>query len=251
MLREVTPDRVASGAAATEHTPETVRPVLLTHAPRAATSPRVLLAGTESWLLGLGAGVRRGLPERGGRVCAEAGRADEVVALAVEYRPDVAVIDVGLPGSGLRATQDLTRALPQVPIVTVAATENEEELFDALRAGASGYLPSAATSDDVVDAVREVLAGRPVLAPELMLRVLEEFRAPTRARLARGSALARRLSAREWEVMELLGQGLSTDQVADRLFLSPTTVRVHVSGVVRKLRARDRADALLLLSRPR
>ena len=85
------------------------------------------------------------------------------------------------------------------------------------------------------------------MSPRLVSRIMDEFRAPTKRRLGRKSPAAAKLSAREWEVMELLGQGLSTEDVAGRLFLSPTTVRVHVSAVLKKLRVRDRESAFRIL----
>jgi DNA-binding NarL/FixJ family response regulator len=92
-----------------------------------------------------------------------------------------------------------------------------------------------------------VLAGEAAMPAALVTRILDEFRGPTRRRFVRKSKAAAKLSGREWEVMEMLSQGHSTDEVAKRLFLSPTTVRVHVSTVLRKLRVKDRESAFHLL----
>jgi DNA-binding NarL/FixJ family response regulator len=93
-----------------------------------------------------------------------------------------------------------------------------------------------------------VLSGEAAMSPALVTRILQEFRAPSRRILQRKSTAAAKLSPREWEVMELLAQGLPTEHVANKLFISPTTVRVHVSTVLRKLRVKDRASAFHVLS---
>lgn len=191
--------------------------------------------------------IRETLEEAGCTVCGEGSTADEAVALALEHRPDVALLDIHMPGSGIQAASAISRTTPEVAVVMLTRSAEEEDLFDALRAGASGYLLKDGDPAKLGDALRGVLAGEGALSPRLLARILDEFRAPNRRRLGRSSRAADRLSAREWEVMQLLGQGLSTEEVAGRLFLSPTTVRVHVSSVLKKLRVKDRKSAFTIL----
>jgi DNA-binding NarL/FixJ family response regulator len=187
------------------------------------------------------------LEEGGCVVLGEAGTADGAVALVLEHRPDVAVLDVHMPGGGIHAAEMVTRHAPEVRVVMLTQSPDEDDVFDAIRAGAAGYVLKNADLSQLAEALRGVVAGRATVSPILVTRLLDEFRAPTRRRAHRGSAAASRLTSREWEIMELLGQGLSTEEVATRLYLSATTVRVHVSSVVRKLRVRDRDAALALL----
>ena len=191
--------------------------------------------------------IRAALEADGCVVCAEAGGADDAIAQAAEYRPDVALLDIHMPGSGIRAAEEISRALPETAVVMLTASEEEDDLFDSLRAGAQGYLLKEGDPSTLGDSLRGVLAGESAMTPRLLTRILDEFRAPTRQRFRRGSPVASRLSTREWEVMELLAGGASTDEVAGRLFLSATTVRVHVSSVLRKLHVTDREAAFRLL----
>ena len=191
--------------------------------------------------------IREALEAGGCRVLAEGASADDAVRLTLEHRPDVALLDIHMPGSGIRAAQEIGRALPETAIVMLTQSREDDDLFDSLRAGASGYLLKGTDPAQLPDALRGVLAGEAAMPPRLVARIMDEFRAPTKRRFLRGSPAAARLSAREWEVMELLADGLSTEEAAGRLFLSPTTVRVHVSTVLKKLRVKDRESAFRLL----
>ena len=194
-------------------------------------------------------GQIRGALEAGGcEVCGEGANAEEAIALAIQHRPDVALLDIHMPGNGIRAAQEIGRRLPQIAIVMLTQSKEDDDLFDSLRAGASGYLLKDADPATLPDALRGVIAGEAAMPPLLVTRILQEFRGPSRRRFLRKSAAADKLSAREWEVMEILSQGHSTEEVASRLFVSPTTVRVHVSAVLRKLRVKDRESAFKLLS---
>ncbi|RXZ51556.1 response regulator transcription factor [Agromyces binzhouensis] len=191
--------------------------------------------------------VRRGLESGGCRVVGEAATADEAVELVIDHRPDVALLDIHMPGNGIRAAEAISRAVPTTAIVMLTQSREDDDLFDSLRAGAAGYLLKDAAPQSLADTLRGVLAGEAAMPPALVARILDEFRGPARRRFGRGSAAASKLSTREWEVMDLLRRGESTDDVAARLFLSPTTVRVHVSSVLRKLAVTDRASAFRLL----
>jgi DNA-binding NarL/FixJ family response regulator len=191
--------------------------------------------------------IRAALEADGVEICAEGASAEEAIKLALEHRPDVVLLDIHMPGNGIQAAQQISRDLPQIALVMLTQSKEDDDLFDSLRAGASGYLLKGTDPAELPGALRGVLAGEAAMSPNLVTRVLEEFRGPTRRRFGRKSSAAAKLSAREWEVMEMLSQGHSTDEVSNRLFVSPTTVRVHVSAVLRKLRVKDRESAFRLL----
>jgi DNA-binding NarL/FixJ family response regulator len=193
--------------------------------------------------------VRRALEAGDCQVLAEAATAHDAVDLVARHRPDVVLLDIKMPGNGIRAAQQVFRTAPDTAIVMLTHSEEDEDLFASLQAGASGYLLKTTDPSRLAATLRGVLAGEAAMSRALVSRVLDEFRAPTKRRFSRGSAAAAKLSAREWEVMDLLSNGLSTEDVAGRLFVSPTTVRVHVSSVLRKLRAKDRETAFRLLRR--
>jgi DNA-binding NarL/FixJ family response regulator len=204
----------------------------------------VVLADDHSRIRGR---VREALEASGCEVCGEGASAADAVRLATEHRPDVALLDIHMPGSGIRAAREIAKALPQVTVVMLTQSAEEDDLFDSLRAGAAGYLLKDGDPATLADSLRGVLVGEAAMPPRLVARIIQEFSAPSRRPFVRKSSAAARLSAREWEVMELLAEGLSTEAVAGRLFLSPTTVRVHVSSVLRKLRVKDRQSAFRVL----
>ncbi len=191
--------------------------------------------------------IRAALEADGCQVLGEGASAADAIALATKHRPDVVLLDIHMPGSGIAAAQQIAKALPETAIVMLTASSEDEDLFDSLRAGASGYLLKGSDPARLGDTLRGVLAGEGAMAPQLVGRIMDEFRAPSKRRLGRTSPAAAKLSAREWEVMQLLGEGLSTEEVASRLFLSSTTVRVHVSTVLKKLRVKNRQSAFNLL----
>lgn len=194
------------------------------------------------------AGVRQALEAGGFRVLGEAPDAARALALALEHRPDVCVLDVNMPGHGIRAAGQITKALPETAVVMLTASRDDEDLFDALRVGASGYLLKDMDPDRLPNALRGVLAGEAALPRELVSRVLDEFRGRPKRRLLPGGRAATRLTSREVEVFEMLKEGLSTEQIGHRLFVSPVTVRGHVSTTLKKLQVKSRAEALKLLS---
>ncbi|MFC0628966.1 response regulator [Kribbella deserti] len=190
-------------------------------------------------------GIRVALEAGGFEVCGEAADGPGAIRLTEQHRPDVALLDIHMPGSGIRAAGEIRRLVPETAIVMLTVSRADADLFDSLRAGASGYLLKDTDPARLPAALRGVLAGEAAIPRSLVARILDEFRAPGRP--SRRTPAASRLSSREWEVMELLSQGLTTEAVAERLFLAPTTVRVHVSSVLRKLRVTDRQAAIDLL----
>ena len=191
--------------------------------------------------------VREALEAGGFEVCAEAPGAQQAIALALEHRPDVVLLDIHMPGNGIRAAKEISEQLPEAAVVMLTQSRDDADLFDALRAGAAGYLLKDMDTDRLPDALRGVLAGEAAIPRTLVTQILETFRTPKVRRFGRKSKAAQLLTAREWEVMELLSEGLSTEDVAGRMFISPTTVRVHLSSVLRKLRVKDRDTAFEML----
>jgi DNA-binding NarL/FixJ family response regulator len=204
---------------------------------------RVVIADDHA---GIRSQVRRALESDGCFVCAEGASADEAIQFALEHEPDAVLLDIHMPGNGIHAAQQINRRLPSTAIVMLTQSKEDNDLFDSLRSGAVGYLLKDGDPAVLSTSLRAVLAGEAAMPASLVTRILHEFRKPAR-RHFRSSSAAARLSPREWEVMEMLGQGLSTEDVGRRLFLSPTTVRVHVSTVLRKLQVRDRESAFKLL----
>jgi DNA-binding NarL/FixJ family response regulator len=194
------------------------------------------------------AGVRVALGDDGFAVVAETGRADVAVDLAVNERPDVCLLDVHMPGSGIAAAARITEQLPGTVVVMLTVSRDDDDLFAALRAGATGYLLKDMDPGRLAPALRGVLAGEAALPRTLVARVVQEFRsAECRPSLPLVRRRGARLTAREWEVLELLREHLTTAQIAHRLGLSAVTVRRHVSSILAKLRVPDRRAMARLL----
>jgi RNA polymerase sigma factor (sigma-70 family) len=194
------------------------------------------------------AGVIAALEAGGFVVCADVGSGPAAVEAARTCDPDVCVLDVNMPGGGIRAAAEIAQALPNTQIVMLTASRDDADLFDALRAGASGYLLKDTNPDRLPHALRGVLSGEAALPRTLVARVIEEFRERGRRRRL---PLLRRLNVdltdREWEVLDLLREELPTKEIAARLQISEVTVRRHVASVLKKLRVTDRSAALRLL----
>jgi DNA-binding NarL/FixJ family response regulator len=192
--------------------------------------------------------VRQAL-ERGGdfHVCVEASDATSAVQGAKEAHPDVCLLDINMPGNGIAAAAQITGALPHTAVVMLTVSRQDEDLFDALRAGASGYLLKGMDEDSIGDALQRVLAGEATLPGTLVARLVDEFRDREQHRVAVPDAQTARLTGREWDVLELMRKGASTAEISGRLFVSPTTVRSHVSAILRKLGVPTREAAIKLL----
>jgi DNA-binding NarL/FixJ family response regulator len=178
-------------------------------------------------------------------VCAEASDASAAVKAAVRERPDICLLDVHMPGNGIKAAAEISSRLPETAVVMLTVSRNDADLFAALQAGASGYLLKELEPGELTDALRRVAAGEAVLSPSLMSRVIEAFRKQGQrswSQILQDSGV--RLTSREWEVLGLLKEGLTTRQIAERLVLSQATVRTHISAIVRKLDVGDREAAL-------
>jgi DNA-binding NarL/FixJ family response regulator len=168
----------------------------------------------------------------------------EAVRLARELSPDVIVMDVRMPGmDGIEATRQLAGSGPRVLILTTF--DLDEYVYDALRAGASGFLLKDVTAERLFDAVRVVAGGEALLAPTVTRRLISEFTRLQR-RPSTPSQLLGTLTPRETEVLKLIAEGLSNPEIAARLVVTEETVKTHVSRVLNKLGLRDRTQAVVV-----
>jgi DNA-binding NarL/FixJ family response regulator len=177
-----------------------------------------------------------------------AANGEEAVALAREHRPDVLLMDVRMPQlDGIEATRRIVAddRCAGVRVLVLTTFDVDEHVYDALHAGASGFLLKDATPEELVAAVRTVASGEALLAPRVTSRLVRQFvrQAPSRSVPADRLAV---LTEREREVLVLVAQGLTNNEIADRLVLSPATSKTHVSRILTKLGARDRAQLVVL-----
>ena len=194
--------------------------------------------------------VRRGLADLIGleedlEVVGEAGTADEALHRIPAARPDVAVLDVRLPdGSGVEVCRDLRDTMPEVHCLMLTSYADDEALFDAIMAGASGYVLKEIRGTDLVDAIRQVAAGRSLLDPIATQRVLE--------RLRKGEEQDARLAAltdQERRILELIGDGLTNRQIGERLHLAEKTVKNYVSSLLAKMGMERRTQVAAYVAR--
>ncbi|MFL6136291.1 MAG: response regulator [Frankiaceae bacterium] len=194
------------------------------------------------------AGIRASLTADGFDIVAECSSARRAVELAGQLRPDVALLDIHMPGNGISAAVEISLSQPECAIVMLTYSREEDDLFDAVRAGAQGYLLKDMDPDRLGAALRGVLNGEAALPRSLVAKVLDEFRGRQRRRiLVRSKPAGQQLTSRQWEILELLRQGLTTEEIAGRLFVAPGTVRVHVSTILKKLRVGSRDEAIRLM----
>lgn len=194
--------------------------------------------------------VRRGIEtvlvaDPGIEIVGEAADGEQAVALAGELQPDVVVMDTAMPVcDGIDATSLIRRNLTGVRVIVLADTENDDEFFAALRAGATGFLLKDAPMDDFAATVRTVAEGGAVLAPTMAAKLLARFNEAPRP-----VARTERLTVREREVVRLLARGLGNREIADELFIAENTVKNHVRAILEKLGVRTRTEAAMLAAR--
>jgi DNA-binding NarL/FixJ family response regulator len=208
---------------------------------------RVLIAESQ---LPTRQGIRLVLVRNGFEVCAEAADATAALRAALRERPALCLVDANLPGGGIRVVGRIASRVPETEVVVLTDVQDENELLEALRAGASGYLQKNLDPDALARALQATLRGEAAFPRALLGPVVEEFRARhDRRRLRLPGRPPVALSRRESEVLDLLRRGLTTAEIADRLDISPVTVRRHVGSLLGKLRVPDRASALKLFER--
>ncbi|KFU81038.1 DNA-binding response regulator, NarL/FixJ family, contains REC and HTH domains [Amycolatopsis lurida] len=186
--------------------------------------------------------------EDGFEVLAEAGDGEQAVAAAVEHRPDIVVMDVRMPGvDGLEATRRITAnpELAGVKVLVLTTFDVDEYVYEALRAGASGFLLKDTDPVELLRALKVVAAGEALLAPTVTRRLIAEFVDRPENRRIDVSAV-REITDREREVLGLVAGGMSNDEIAAHLVISTATARTHVSRIMTKIGARDRAQLVVL-----
>lgn len=173
----------------------------------------------------------------------EATTGDEAVRRAMELQPDVILMDVQMPGmSGVEATRQIVSSSPQIRVLVVTMFEDDALVFAAMRVGARGYLLKGARHEDMVRAIRAVGNGDAIFSPAIAAKLVEYFAAlqPTRP-----TQVFPELSSREREILALLARGHKNAEIAERLVISPKSVRNYVSNIISKLQVADRAQAIL------
>lgn len=176
-------------------------------------------------------------------VVGEAETGDEAIARAAELQPDVILMDIKMPRiNGIEATRSIVRASPHIAVLMVTMFDDDDSVFAAMRAGARGYLLKDAALADVLRAITAVSHGEAIFSPAIARRMMQYF---AQARPNMVSAAFPELTDREYEILTLIGQRCSNPEIAARLFLSPKTVRNHVSNILSKLQVADRAQAIV------
>jgi two-component system, NarL family, nitrate/nitrite response regulator NarL len=209
--------------------------------------PRALVAAENAPLR---AGVRLALERDGFVVCAEESSGPAAVAAAVRERADVCLLDVGLPGGGIAAAAEIVARRPEAVVVMLADSPEADEVFEALRAGARGYLVKDIDAERLPVAVRAVVEGEVALPRALVGLVVELLRQSGAAPAGPGLRTPEQLTSREWQVLLCLREGLSTSEIGRRLFIADVTVRRHVGRILRKLDVSSRAEAVRLAGGP-
>lgn len=188
-------------------------------------------------------------------VVGEAADGEQAVALAVAQRPDVALMDLRMPGvDGVAATERIARDAPGTAVLVLTTYADDESILSALRAGARGYLTKDAGRAELAAAVRAVASGQSTFAPEVGARIVSSLisappAAPAPAVSPAAALVARfpALTPREAEVLALVGDGRSNPEIAAALFVSVATVKTHINAIFAKLAVRDRAQAIALV----
>jgi DNA-binding NarL/FixJ family response regulator len=190
--------------------------------------------------------VRRALEDGGMSVCAEAADAPHAVQHALETRPDICLLDIRMPGGGVAAAWEIAARLPTTKIVMLTVSDDDANLFAALRAGAVGYLVKDIDLRILPRALRDAAEGKAAIPRSLVTRMVKQFHgADPRFRTTEvAGEFGPRLTSREWDVLVGLADGLSTREIGRRLQLKPSGVRAHISAIVQKLGVADRDEAV-------
>jgi NarL family two-component system response regulator LiaR len=173
---------------------------------------------------------------------------EEAVRLAIAQKPDVILMDLKMPRlNGIHATRRITTAFPDIKVVVLTTYDADEWVFDAIRAGASGYLLKDTDGEEIVTAVHEVIEGKVRLDPQIAGKVLQEFNRLDRAPIKPqpDDPVLEKLTERELSILRLMAQGKTNQEIADALFLAPGTIKNNVSNIIGKLHTNDRTQAVL------
>jgi two-component system NarL family response regulator len=179
-------------------------------------------------------------------VIGQAADGEAALDVARRLKPDVLLTDLSMPKmDGISATRQVKQEMPECAVVVLTIHHDDDHLFAAIKAGASGYVLKEAPPEQMVGAIRAAARGEGFIGPSLVGRVLEEFARVGRLRAAAKEVFAE-LTRREMEVLELVGKGLRNKDIAERLFLSEKTVKNHISSIFMKLQVNGRTEAALL-----
>jgi DNA-binding NarL/FixJ family response regulator len=191
------------------------------------------------------AGLRSLLMEHGFPVVGEAPTGEAAMPLIERRHPDIVVMDLSMPGmSGVEATRELRRRFPAIAVLVVTVSAGDMDVLDALEAGAAGYLLKDAGPEEIVRALQAAVDGDTPLSPRVAGMIVERARGVAGG-VDASSRVVEELTTRELEVLRLLAQGLDNSEIAKQLYLSPTTVKRHISGVFAKVGAANRVEAAI------
>ncbi|WP_168583837.1 response regulator [Gephyromycinifex aptenodytis] len=186
------------------------------------------------------------------RVVAEAGNGPDAVAAAADVTPDIVLMDVRMPGGGgIPACRQIRDLSPTTRVIMITTSDDERDLVESIRAGATGYLLKDVPPEEVVAGIRAVHAGQSLLSPSLASTLLDEFASILRSTSEQRTVPAPHLTDRELEVLRLVAQGLGNREIAKRLFISENTVKNHVRNILEKLQMHSRMEAALYAVRER
>jgi DNA-binding NarL/FixJ family response regulator len=222
----------------------------VTASPDAAPVIRVLIADDQ-------AVFRRGLfvvlsSEPDIDIVAEAEDGSDAVAKAEETAPDVVLMDVRMPRvNGIEATRRIRELMPTTKVLMLTVSDEEDDLYEAIKAGANGYLLKEISVEEVAGAIHAVMQGQSLISPSMASKLLHEFNALARRAAEREQLPAPTLTARELEVLKLVARGMSNKDVADQLFISENTVKNHVRNILEKLHLHSRMEAVMYAVRKR
>ncbi|MEO5886155.1 MAG: response regulator transcription factor [Anaerolineales bacterium] len=180
-------------------------------------------------------------------IIGEAEDGDTALKKSGELQPDIVLMDINMPGlNGIQATQSILEKHPQTGIIMLTMLEDDASIFNAMRAGARGYLLKGADPQEVLNVIRAVAEGHALFGPAIAMRLMSYFRELSlRPASAQINTPFPELTERELEVLRLISQGLNNQEIAQKLVLSPKTVRNHITSIFSKLQVADRAQAIV------
>ncbi len=179
-------------------------------------------------------------------VVAEAEDGDEAIRKAEEFAPDVVLMDVRMPKvSGIAATRAIADVIPTAKILMLTVSDEEADLYQAIKAGATGYLLKEISIEEVADAIREVNEGQSLISPSMASKLLTEFASMIKKTDDRQQVPTPRLTDREMEVLKLVAKGLNNRDIAKQLFISENTVKNHIRNILEKLQLHSRMEAVV------
>lgn len=178
------------------------------------------------------------------RIIAEAADGKEAVKKAIKLHPDVIVMDIRMPYSGLQATVDIMQTLPETKILMLTVSDTEADLVESVKAGARGYLLKGMDADELISAVRTVAAGGAIFTPSIAARFLDEFRND----LNKEEDSTSSLTTREMDVLALVADGASNKEIATKLNVSEPTIKAHLRNILGKLHMKNRSQAAVYAS---